>query len=222
MTLNFGVLPKVLTSPKSAFEGIKGSTTMMDGIMMYVILAVLGILIGMVVMMATPIGGALMTGDYMLYQVVTLVLGAIGFVLTGIVTAMLAKALFKGAGDNDATVGFLGYAQVVGLVIGLLAAIIGMLMFGGMAAASTSPAALGTAMAGGIGVMAIIVIIGVLWALYVASSAVAVANGIGVMTAFVAYLISAILVGIVMAPVTVAVLSALGMGMFGVVAPIGV
>ncbi len=56
MTLNFGVLPTALIKPKEAYDGIIGSVTMMDGILMAVILSILGTLITLVNLPIIDIG----------------------------------------------------------------------------------------------------------------------------------------------------------------------
>ncbi len=211
MSLNLGVLPQVLTSPKSAFESIKGDTSMKDGVLVYLILTVLGLIVSMAATMAA-FGGALGTGSYVVNQIVVLVFGAVGLVLTGIVAAAIAASIGKGTADNDTTVGLLGSSTIVGLVVSIVVTIVGVFILGGVAAGAAGSATGGLALGGSIGLIFIVAIIGFLWSLYVSGTAVSVANNVSLGAGVASYFIAAIVVGFVIAFVMGIILVSLGLG----------
>jgi len=216
MSLNIGVLGQVLFSPKKAFEGIKDSTTMVDGIIMLVILSVLGSIIGMVITMAvsgaiiTTQGAALSMGNWVLSMVLDLVVGIIVLVAVGWLASVLAKSIGKGTGDMGKTVGLLGYSEIINLIMGILASIIIVAMAGSMVNAAISGNA-GAAL-GFVGVIGILGIIGFIWMLYVGGSAVAVANNTSLGAGIASYFIASLIIGlIVVGVVFAAVFTMVGM-----------
>ena len=204
MSINIGVLGQVLYSPMKAFESIVDKTTMMDGIVMYIILALIGAIIGII-----PVMGMMgpFLGSLIVSLVIAIVIGAILFVVIGWLSSVLAKAIFKGSGDMEKTVGLLGYSSVVNLVMTLLKMVLTM---AGIALVAVAITPYGTASAGMTGVGWVIAIIGFIWTMYVSGSAVAVANKTSLVGGAVSYFIAALIVGIIVAMVLVGVLMSVG------------
>lgn len=228
MSLNFGTLGKVLFQPKEAFEGIKEQTTMQDGILMYVILAVIGGILGAVINLAAfgsmmmPMQGAVGVIGVVMAMIIGIIFGIVGLLILGWLSSKLAHSIGHGTANMDKTVGFLGYAEIVNLVIGLIISIMAIMFVGSVVSGvGNAPVAIGAIGAGGMMVM-LVGLVGFIWALYVSGSAVSVANEVslaaGIASYFLAILIIAgilILVGILIGGLFLASFMG-GMGIAGV------
>jgi len=221
MTINIGVLGQVLFNPRKAFESIKEQTSMGDGILMYIILNVIGGIIGMVVTYAawggivTQRGVALGMGNWAVSLIVGLIIGVIVLITVALLASKIAASIGKGKDSLDKTVGFLGYAEVVNLVMGILMAVVMVAIMGNAYSTALSGSVQGTAGAA-IGSLAIIGILGVLafiWMLYVGGSAVAVANDVSLGAGIVSYFIAALIVGLIVSVIVVAGLMTMGLSM---------
>jgi len=204
MTVNIGVLGQVLFSPMKAFESIVDKTTMMDGIVMYIILALIGAIIGLIPVMGM-MGGFM--GQLIVGIVISIVIGVILFVVIGWLSSVLAKAIFKGSGDMGATVGLLGYAGVVNLVMTLLRMVLTM---AGIALVAVTMVGYTTASAGPTAIGWVMVLVGFIWTMYVSGSAVAVANKTSLVGGAVSYFLAALIVGIIVGMVLVGALMSMG------------
>jgi len=214
MTLNLGVLPNVLFSPKTAFESIKDKTTMGDGILMYILISAISFILSSLITLATlgsivsPAGAAYEMTVAIVGFIVGLVIGIIFMIIIALVAAKIATALTKGNYSLDKTVGFLGYAQIVGLIMSIVIILLIITMGnsaigpgGGMSASA----------AGTIGILGIVTFI---WQLYVNGAAVAVANDVGLGIGIVSYFIAALIIGLIMVVVVVAAIAAIGLSMW--------
>jgi len=216
MSLNIGVLGQVLFSPRKAFESIKEQTSMGDGIAMYILLVVLGSIIGLV-LTSVALGTFAIGVPYITGLGVQIIIGIVSLLAVGWVASKLAGAIGKGTPSTDKTIGFLGYAQVVAFVIGLLGAILGLVLGGAvLSAAGSNPGATMGAAFGALGIVAILGIIGFIWSLYVGGTAVSVANNVSLGAGVASYFLAAIIVGfIVVGIIMAAVLAIFGLGVAG-------
>lgn len=218
MTLDLGVLPKVLFSPRAAFESIKDKTNMGDGIIMYLILGIVSFIISAIITMAafgtmvSPGGAAFGIGWAIVGLVIGLVIGIVFLIIIALLAAKIATALTKGNYNMDKTVGFLGYGEIVGLVMGVL---ISLVMVGiGFNFASVDPNSVPAVNMGALGALSILGIIAFIWQLYVNGTGVAVANDVGTGIGIVSYFIAALIIGLIVAAIAVAIIAAIGISMW--------
>ncbi len=183
MSLNFRVLPQVLFRPKEAFESIKEQTTLVDGVIMYIILALIGALIGVLPNLISSLLFSISLG---------MGAGLLVFLFIAWLSSKLAESIGKGTSDVGKTIGFLGYSQVVSLVMSVVTLLIRFLL----SAVPYNP--LSPSRMIGFGFTIVGIIVGFIWSLYVAGSGVAVANkvtrGTGILSYFLGVVITVLIV----------------------------
>ena len=218
MALDLGVLPKVLFSPKAAFESIKDKTSMGDGIIMYLILGIVSFIISAIITIAafgtmvSPGGAAFGTGWAIVGLVIGLVVGIVFLIIVALLAAKIATALTKGNYNMEKTVGFLGYGEIVGLVMGVL---ISLVMVGvGYSLVSVGPGGIPAANMSALGIISMLGIMAFIWQLYVNGAGVAVANDVGLGIGIVSYFVAALIIGLIVAVVVVAIIAAVGLSMW--------
>jgi len=204
MSVNIGVLGQVLFSPMKAFESIRDKTTMADGIIMAVILSLIAGIISMVVV--SSLVGITVTG-----LIIGVVMAVVVVLAVGWLSSVLAKAIFKGSGDMNVTVGLLGYAGVVNLVMQVLRTL---LAVAGVSLIAVSVTPYGGVAAGMTAIGWVIALVAFIWTLYVSGSAVAVANKINLVGGAVSYFIAALIIGLILGVILAAILLSAG-GMAG-------
>ncbi len=206
MSLNFGILGQVLFSPRKAFESVKGKTTIMDGILLYLIFAVLASVISLV-----------LGGTSVVSMVISLVIGIVIFLLVSFLAMKLSAAIGKGKESLDETIGFLGYTSVIDLIMGVIMALLMMAFVGSAINATTVSGALG-AVATAATLALIIGIVALIWKLYVGGTAVSVANnvslGAGIAAYFISWLIVSLVIGAIVAAVFVGMYMRSGAALF--------
>ncbi|MFH0987003.1 MAG: YIP1 family protein [Candidatus Micrarchaeota archaeon] len=192
MSLNFAAIPEVLYNPKSAFGKIKDAT-MMEGIILAVIFGAVSFGIAYLLSMGAfgIFGGALLT-----YLAIAFVIGVVGFVAVGYLSALLAQAL-GGKSNPGTTIGFLGYVSVIGLIQTIVFNLLGSVgISAGFSAASFS----------GAGLTLVFSLLFLVWMVWAGGTAVAEANGLDLVKGAATYFISSLVVGIVMAAIVAAVM----------------
>jgi len=202
MGLNFGVLPNVLFKPQEAFKSLDASVA--DGVIMAAILTIVAGIVGSL---------ATLSALNIMGLVVRPILAIIGVLLGGFLSAFIAKLLFKGSGNGAKTVGFLGYASVLGVIQAVVFLVLGVLGMGAMAGdAMMDPSATMGAVTGALGVAAIVGLVFFLWSLWIGGNAVASANGVsfwkGLISNIIAAFIVAFIVGIIAATLFVGMMGA--------------
>ncbi len=220
MSLNIGILGQVLFSPRKAFESIREQTTMGDGILMYLILSVVGAVIGMLVSylswgrVVTSSGDVLGVASWVISLVVGLIIGVIFLVIMGWLSSKIAASIGKGVSDVEKTVGMLGYAEIVNLIMGIITSIAVVALMGGMIASvvsSGSPSQAVQGVLGGAIAILLLGIVGFIWSLYVGGTGIAVANNVSTGAGIAAYFISALIIAVVLVAIVTAIVLSLGL-----------
>ncbi|MEW6070294.1 MAG: hypothetical protein AB1485_06725 [Candidatus Thermoplasmatota archaeon] len=220
--LKIGILPKILYKPKQSFIELYHCTGLAQGIIVAIAVYLISSLIGF--------AGATMTGYYhygsgLRYQsyriehfapwiIVGILVSILSLLAGGWLSAKFAKAIGKGRCNVGKTIGFLGYASVVGLVMSVVTnlSMIALAATGAMRMSYSPGAPNYTTFPTGfllyLAIIAIIGIIGFVWTLWVCGTAVSVANDVSVGIGVVSYFLAMIIVGIIVAVIMAAALFA--------------
>lgn len=183
MSLNFGILPKMLFKPREAFSQLQATAT--DGIILIVLFSII----------SQGINFALGTAIE-LSTILSSISHIVAFIVIAWLVAALVKRLDKGTGDFGATLGLMGYTTFLAFIFLIIIDIIGLAGISvGVNAASLSgnPTALASAgiVAGIIGVVYFV------WSLWLVSTAISVANKISTWNALGTYLLLAVIIGLI-------------------------
>ncbi len=206
---------KVLVWPKKAFAELYHQTTLREGIIIFILITIFSAIVNLASQLLLPtalFGGYSTLGSFnsevgiYLYiaPIIAIPLGLLMLYLTGWLSAKFTKSIGRGFGDVEKTIGFFGYAAVVGLVVGIIQLImIGAIILarGPIPESADEPMGAFENMFAILAFMLIIGVISFIWSLYVYGSAVSVANdvslGEGVVSYFLASLIIGMIVGVI-------------------------
>ena len=206
--LRLDLLFKILFKPKSAFIELYHQTTMKEGIVIFLILTIISTfitLIGSFVLPITMYGsyGTPSPSSYSLLLIIPLIMIPISLLLllaSGWLTAKISKGIGQGFGDANKTIGFFGYAAIVGFFIGIIQTII----FIGITPLEASGADSPNDIYGSLGyffirmiITIIISIITIIWYLIVYGTAASVANDVSVRMGIVSYFLAAIIIAVI-------------------------
>ncbi len=182
MTLNLGILPKMLFKPREAFTQVQATAT--DGIILVVLFAII----------VQAITFAL--GTFKGSAVVNVVGNVVAFIIIAWLVSVIAKRFDKGTGDFGATLGLMGYTSFLGVIFLI---IITLISFAGISVGVTASSLGGnpTALASAGIIGAVIGIAYFMWSLWLVENAISVANNISTWKALGTYIVSAAIIGFI-------------------------
>jgi len=209
MAVSLNTIPRVLYRPREAFESVKETTTLKDGLLLAFIFAVAGLVISQTVSFFTT--KSMGFGAYDMFfknmellsflwvvSIIFQIIAAVASVIAvGWLSAKIAKSLFKGVEDVQRTVGFLGYGQVVGFVLVITNTVIFAVFLKDFFSSSFYFFPFSGNFWIAWGILMLVGLAGLVWMAYVNGTAVSAANNIKLLEGVATYIISAIFVGIV-------------------------
>jgi len=197
MALSLAALMTVVLYPKSTFKAIKDRTSMLDGIILYIILTSLSFIITIILPMRTLSG---VSSELIIGFFLGLIIGSIILIIMAFLAAKIATLLSKkGSYNLGKTVGFIGYGHAVSVVMSAIFILI--LSFAVSSTSISSPRTF-------IPNMTIVLgLIGFIWSVYVNGSGVSIANEVGLGVGIISYLIVAIIMILVLLGILAAILS---------------
>jgi len=210
MAVSLNVIPKVLYRPREAFESVKETTTLKDGILLAFIFSAAGLVISQAVSFFTTksIGfGAydvffknmeLLSLLWIVIIIFQIIAAVVSVIAVGWLSAKIAKSLFKGVEDMQRTVGFLGYGQVVTFVFMIINTVIFAVFLKDFFSSSFYFFPFSGNFWLAWGILMLVGLVGLAWGIYVNGTAVSAANNIKLLEGVTTYIISAIFVGIVL------------------------
>jgi hypothetical protein len=190
------------------------------GIILFVLFAVLGSIIGgilsygMLGSILTEKGASLAMDKWVIAIVIDIIIGAVFFVIVGFVIAKVAGAIGSKPANVEKTIGLLGYTQVIPFVLGLIASLV--VAVTGASMLSTS--SLGTVVGTGLGFLGIIMVLGLLeliWMLLVGGMAISIANEVSWGAGIAAYFIGGLIVAAILFAIVFAIAAAVGFAFIG-------
>lgn len=220
MGVNIGAAVEVLYSPRKALESVKDGAKMSDGIILFVLFAVLGSIIGgllsygVIGTIVTSNGMSMSIGSWAVSMVLDIILGVVMFLIVGFVIAKIAGAIGSKPANVERTIGLLGYTQVIPFVLGLIASLV--VAVTGASIISTS--SLGVAVGTGLGFLGIIFVLGLLeliWMLLVGGMAISIANEVSWGAGIAAYIVGGLIIAAILFAIVVAVVAAVGFTLMG-------
>jgi hypothetical protein len=238
MAIHFGALPGVLFSPTKTFEDLKKDVNLLDGIKLYFIMAVIGLLVdiifsvGVLSSIKVPFTGqsVMNTGSVLL-----VILAAIGemllyfgmfLLISWLITKMTGALSNKGA-DFGKIAGMLSYTGAafyifVGLPLGIIVMLL--MLATGSFTVGMNPMA-GAGMFVGIMVMGLISLLVAIWEWMIAGKAVSIVSdtswGTGIASVLLGFIILVLIAFVVGLVLGLAFFSMMGMSTMGSYSPTG-
>ena len=220
MGVNIGAAFEVLYSPRKALESVKDSANMREGIILFVLFAVLGSIIGgilsfgMLGAIVTEKGASLAMDKWIIALVMDIIIGAVFFVIVGFIIAKVAGAIGSKPANVERTIGLLGYTQVIPFVLGLIASVV----IAVMGASIFSTSSLGVVIGTGLSFLGIVMVLGLLeliWMLLVGGMAISIANEVSWGAGMAAYIVGGLIIAAILFALVFAIVAAIGFTFMG-------